>query len=47
MKEYFKFSETSNGGWQVGVNWDLWLAGHHPRDFHFEGSFRVIPARLS
>ena len=46
MKEYFKFSETSNGSFQVSVNWDLWLAGHHPRDFHFEGSFRVIPARI-
>lgn len=46
MKKYFIWGECSNRGVQIGPNWDLWLKDSEPKDFYFEGSMRVIPARL-
>ena len=43
MKTYFKFKETSNNGWTLCPEWDMFWTEGQP----INGSFNLIPCRVS
>ena len=43
MKQYFIYQESTNRGYTIALNWNLWKFSHAPR----EGSYTTIAARMS
>ena len=44
--KYFTWGDCSNKGLQVSVVWDSVVPNGDYKNFHFEGSMRLLPARV-